>query len=177
MAARPLVVAGNTNRRCDGRLDSPHGQSRFACSVGPTGRTGGPADDKPGYEGSGFWARSSAAWQHGSGSEYPPLIQPGFGDHTTSLSMVGGVLAALLAAKTTGKGQVVETSLMRTGIYCNGWGVQEALHGKPAGSPAPRAKAGQPTIKAYTCAPDPEGGPDRIFLFGLETDRHWPPTA
>ena len=49
----------------------------------------GPAADKPGYEGSGFWARSSAAWQHTSfadGAEYPPLVAPGFGDHTTSLA-------------------------------------------------------------------------------------------
>ena len=30
--------------------------------------------------------------------------------------MVGGVLAALLSAKATGVGRVVETSLMRTGI-------------------------------------------------------------
>ena len=36
------------------------------------GRTGGPADDKPGYEGSGFWARSSAAWQFKADADFPP---------------------------------------------------------------------------------------------------------
>ena len=140
------------------------------------GRTGGPADDKPGYEGSGFWARSSAAWQHGSGSEYPPLIQPGFGDHTTSLSMVGGVLAALLAAKTTGKGQVVETSLMRTGIYCNGWPISShfarADVGRGPATPMSRQRSGNPLNNIYKA-----GDGQLFFLMQPSAQRHWPANA
>jgi crotonobetainyl-CoA:carnitine CoA-transferase CaiB-like acyl-CoA transferase len=87
-----------------------------ACILTGYGRVG-PDSNKPGYEGSGFWARSTAAAQHtADGGGYPPIIAPGFGDHTTALSAVGGILAALHAARESGRGSVVETSLLRTGM-------------------------------------------------------------
>ena len=40
-----------------------------------------------------------------------------FGDHITAISTVSGILAAVYERTKTGKGKVVETSLLRTGIY------------------------------------------------------------
>jgi crotonobetainyl-CoA:carnitine CoA-transferase CaiB-like acyl-CoA transferase len=151
----------------------PHLVCAYSTGWGSTG----PDADKAAYDASAFWSRSGMAMAGTPDAEDTTFGGVGNGDHVTGMSMVMGICAALFNRARGAAGRIVETSLFRTGIYCNGWGVQEALHGKPAGSPAPRAKAGQPTIKAYTCAPDPDGGPDRIFLFGLETDRHWPPTA
>ena len=37
------------------------------------------------------------------------------------------MLAALLQARATGKGAVVETSLMRTGIYANSWSTSRCV--------------------------------------------------
>ena len=42
--------------------------------------------------------------------------------------------------------------------------------------PAARDR-GQPTLHSYQCKADPGGGPDWLFLFGLDSERHWPPTA
>ena len=48
------------------------------------------------------------------------------------MSLVMGVCAALFdRARGGAPGRIVETSLFRTGIYCNGWGIQEALLGNP----------------------------------------------
>ena len=47
----------------------------------------------------------------------PPRYPGGNGDHTTCLSLVGGIMGALFHRERTGKGQLVETSLMKNGIW------------------------------------------------------------
>jgi crotonobetainyl-CoA:carnitine CoA-transferase CaiB-like acyl-CoA transferase len=51
----------------------------------------------------------------------PPQLPAGFGDMTTSMAAVAGISAALHARNTTGKGQIVDTSLLRTGGWVNFW--------------------------------------------------------
>ena len=53
--------------------------------------------------------------------EAPPHLRGGLGDHVTGLATTSGVLAALVERERSGRGQVVETSLLRTGMYCLGW--------------------------------------------------------
>ena len=49
--------------------------------------------------------------------EEPLPIRTASGDHITAISTVSGILAAVYERTQTGKGKVVETSLLRTGIY------------------------------------------------------------
>ena len=97
--------------------------------------------DKPAFDLTGFWNRSGLA-----ASTIPPDLEPftcrpGMGDHTTAMATLSGVLAALYERQKTGKGRLVETSLIRTGFYTLGWDASihlrygEAITAQPRGRP------------------------------------------
>ena len=73
--------------------------------------------DRPGFDIAAFWARSGVARLTTPKNETPMPIRTAAGDHTTSLATVAGILAALHERNATGKGRLVEMSLLRTGIY------------------------------------------------------------
>lgn len=75
--------------------------------------------------------------------------------------------AGVLHQRSTGEGCVVETSLLRTGMYVLGWdlGIQAAL-GKVARS-EPRDATQTPLMNCYRTADD-----RWLFLTCLEADRH-----
>ena len=104
------------------------------CSVSGFGLRG---DDRnrPIYDIGAFWARSGLSVQMADTDGVPLNARGGVGDHITALAAVSGVLAAVLEQRETGKGQVVEVSLLRTGAYVLGWdlGLQMTL-GKVAPS-------------------------------------------
>ena len=129
----------------------------------------GPDVDRAGYDVGAFWARSGLAHTLVAPGDNPPGVRSGQGDHTTGLSMCAGVMAALFDRERTGKGRVVETSLLRTGIYTIGWDVGVQLRfGKRTGTRR-REQNPAPQILNYAA------GDGRAFwLLGLEGDRHWP---
>lgn len=51
----------------------------------------------------------------------PFPCRPGFGDHVTALATLSGVLAALHERGQTGRGRLVEASLLRVGVYTLSW--------------------------------------------------------
>ena len=138
------------------------------CSVSGYGLHG---DDRnrPTYDIGAFWARSGLASQMADGDGNPLNARGGIGDHVTGLAALAGVLAAVLEQRHTGRGRVVEVSLLRTGAYVLGWdlGIQMAL-GKVAGA-EPRHRNQAPLMNPY------RAGDGRWFFFtGLEAD---PPPA
>ena len=129
----------------------------------------GPDVDRAGYDIGAFWSRSGLAHTTVAPDELPPGIRSGQGDHTTALSLASGVMAALFDRERTGKGRVVSTSLLRTGIYTIGWDVGVYLrYGKRQGTRA-RHKNPAPQMNCYRCS---DGR--AFWLLGLEGDRHWP---
>jgi hypothetical protein len=129
----------------------------------------GPDVDKAGYDIGAFWSRSGLAHTTVAPDELPPAIRSGQGDHTTGLSMAAGVLAALFDRERTGKGRVVSTSLLRTGIYTLGWDVGVYLRfGKRQSTKSSRTNPA-PQMNCYRCA---DGR--AFWLLGLEADRHFP---
>jgi len=149
------------------------------CLISGYGSTG-PERDTAGYEMSSFWARSSAAEAfRPAGEDFVPLLAGGFGDHTTALAAVGGVVAALLRAQRTGVGAVVETSLLRTGMYANSWSL--AYHMANGGEDVDDKQ------RPYTPVARHYGNPlsglyktldgSQIYLIGAEPIRHWPATC
>jgi crotonobetainyl-CoA:carnitine CoA-transferase CaiB-like acyl-CoA transferase len=131
----------------------------------------GPDRDRAGYDVGAFWARSSLAHTIVPPGQLPPSLRSGVGDHITGITITAGILAALLDRERTGEGRLVHTSLLRTGIYVNGWdiGIRQ-VYGRIA-TTRPRTTWSTPLINCYA-AGDGRG----FWLLGLEQDRHWPTT-
>jgi crotonobetainyl-CoA:carnitine CoA-transferase CaiB-like acyl-CoA transferase len=142
-----------------------------ACYVSGYGRRG-PDRDRPGYDVGSFWARSGLAASMTPEGADIPLMRGGMGDHVTGLAAAGGICAALVERARTGRGQVVETSLLRTGIYAIGWDTAIHQHFGKLAPPERRAVTINPMMNPYRAA---DGR--WFWLLGLEADRHWPPTA
>jgi crotonobetainyl-CoA:carnitine CoA-transferase CaiB-like acyl-CoA transferase len=77
----------------------------------------GPDADRPGMDAAAFWARAGlAALFRPKGGE-PVQLRTAFGDHVAALAIVSGVMAALYERERTGKGRLVEASLLRAAHY------------------------------------------------------------
>ena len=129
----------------------------------------GPDVDRAGYDIGAFWARSGLAHTTVAPDELPPAIRSGQGDHTTALALASGVMAALFDRERTGKGRVVSTSLLRTGMYTLGWDIGVFLRYGKRQSTKPSRENPAPLMNCY------RAGDGRAFwLLGLEADRHFP---
>jgi crotonobetainyl-CoA:carnitine CoA-transferase CaiB-like acyl-CoA transferase len=129
----------------------------------------GPDAHRPGYDVGAFWARSSLASSVVPPGQLPPAIRSGFGDHVTGMTLAGGICAALFDRERTGRGHLVSTSLLRTGLYCAGWDLGILLRLGKLQRTRPREAHPQPLVNCYAAA-DGRG----FWLLGLESDRHWP---
>lgn len=89
----------------------------------------GPDAEAGGYDSCTFWARSGAAV-----GVTPPGTEglcympgPGFGDSIGGMTIAGAIAAALLARERTGEPSVVDVSLLSTGVWANGLGIDISL--------------------------------------------------
>ncbi|NIJ40158.1 crotonobetainyl-CoA:carnitine CoA-transferase CaiB-like acyl-CoA transferase [Parvibaculum indicum] len=104
----------------------------------------GPDRDRPGFDIAAFYARSGVGWLQTVKGGEPVSLRTGIGDHTTSMATVGGILAAVFERQTTGKGRLVEASLLRAGIYAAGSDTAVQLRYGKLGSTKTRHEAIQP---------------------------------
>lgn len=81
----------------------------------------GPYANESAFDITAFWARSGVARAMIPTDQEPFPSRPGFGDHMTAITTVAGILAALHERHSTGKGRLVETSLLRAGSYAISW--------------------------------------------------------
>lgn len=114
-------------------------------------------------------ARSGLMMSCGEKGAPPTQILPGIGDEIGGLICAWGITAALYAREKTGRGQVVDTSLMGSMISTLGF-----IMAAPAmlGQEFPRevrAKAGNPLYNHYRCSDD-----RWIAIAHLDPDRYWP---
>ncbi len=77
----------------------------------------GEEKDRPGFDMAAFWARAGVAALTAPKGTEPFPLRVGQGDHTTGLATLSGILGALYEREKTGKGRLIEASLLRTGIY------------------------------------------------------------
>jgi len=77
----------------------------------------GEERDRPGFDMAAFWARAGACRTMAPDGVNPFPLRTAAGDHVTGLTTLGGIMGALYEREKTGKGRLVETSLLRTGIY------------------------------------------------------------
>lgn len=81
----------------------------------------GPYANEGAFDITAFWARSGVARAMIPTDQEPFASRPGFGDHMTAITTVAAILAALHERHATGKGRLVETSLIRAGAYAISW--------------------------------------------------------
>ena len=132
----------------------------------------GPDRDAPGYDMAAFSGRSGLAERATPTGAQPPILPGGLGDNVSALSLVSGICAALFHREKSGRGQVVATSLLRTGIYSIGMDVSSRMGLGRAASPPPRTRPQNPLMNLY-CAGDGKW----FWLVGAESERHWPGIA
>jgi crotonobetainyl-CoA:carnitine CoA-transferase CaiB-like acyl-CoA transferase len=131
--------------------------------------TTGPEAHRAGYDVGAFWARSGIAATLVPDDQAPPGLRGGLGDHVTGVTTAAGILGALLARERTGEGTVVETSLLRTGIYCIGWDMGIQLRFGRMAPTVGRDRVLNPMVNCYRAA---DGR--WFWLLGVEADRLWP---
>lgn len=104
----------------------------------------GPDADRPGMDVAAFWSRAGVGAITAPKGAEPFPIRTGMGDHVTSLATVAAVLAAVHERQRTGVGRLVETSLLRTGVYAIGSDMAIQLRFGKLASTRPRREAVQP---------------------------------
>lgn len=139
------------------------------CTVSAYG-WGGPDQDRPGYDIAAFYGRTGVAHEITTAGTPPAALLQGMGDAFTAMTAASGILAALLERQQTGRGRIVEASLMRAGMWALGGELgQQALGGSPK-PPRPRQASRTPLYNSY-CTADGHW----FFLVGVEARRHLPP--
>lgn len=130
---------------------------------------GGPDQDKAGYDVASFFGRTGIAHEITTQGTPPAALLQGLGDTFTAMAAVAGVLAALHERQTTGRGRMVEASLLRTGMWAlaGELGVQ-AMGGNPK-PPRPRDQSSMPMYNSYRTKDD-----RWLFLVGVQAGRQLP---
>jgi crotonobetainyl-CoA:carnitine CoA-transferase CaiB-like acyl-CoA transferase len=132
----------------------------------------GPDRDAPGFDMAAFSGRSGIADRATPPGGAPPILPGGLGDNVTAMALVGGIAGALFHRERSGKGQLVSTSLLRTGIYSIGMDVATRVGLGRIAPTLARTRAQNPLMNLYRAA-------DGLWLWlvGAESQRHWPGIA
>jgi len=132
----------------------------------------GPDADRPGMDSAAFWARSGLAAMFRPKGGDPVQLRTAFGDHVASLAIVSAVLAALHERHATGKGRLVDASLLRVAHYVGGsdFAIQHT-RGRIA-SNRPRKDAPNPLINYFQTADQ-----RWISLLQRQGEKDWPKLA
>ena len=145
---------------------------RAVYAVGSGGGPGAPDADRGGYDLASYWARTGiAAAVTAPGADLPANMPvAGFGDVTTGLALAGAIAAALVQRERTGKGGVVDVSLLGMGMWAAQTEVTATnLLGVDRFFKRERHEGANPLNAPYRTK---DGR--FIQLVMLEADRHWP---
>lgn len=132
----------------------------------------GPEADRPGMDAAAFWSRSGLASMFTPKGGEPIALRTAFGDHIAAMAIVAGVLAALHERSQSGKGRLVEASLLRAAHYAasSDLALQHGI-GRVS-SNKPRKQAPQPLINTFKTADD-----KWINLLTRQGEKDWPRLA
>ncbi|MBI1786174.1 MAG: CoA transferase [Acidobacteria bacterium] len=107
---------------------------------------------KPGYDMTGYWARSGLMDYIHNADADPAQSPAGFGDHPTSMAVFGAIMLALYHRQRTGQGIKVSTSLMANGAWSNSCLLQAALCGAEWTVKRTRRQPHNPLVNHYLSA-------------------------
>jgi crotonobetainyl-CoA:carnitine CoA-transferase CaiB-like acyl-CoA transferase len=132
----------------------------------------GPDADMPGYDASAFFSRGGMAHVLTPPELDRPIGQRGaMGDRNGAMALAFGMAAALLERTRTGKGSVVDVSLLATAMWTLSSDVLSALQGHQPRAISAAGPGGyvNPLVGTYRTK---DGR--HIQLVFLEADRYWP---
>ena len=131
---------------------------------------GGEEASTPSFDYTAYWARTGMMdLMHDAGTP-PGFLRPGVGDHAAAISLTAGILAALRARDRSGRGQIVDVSLLGVGLYVAGCDLATAAAAGVAPTQHNRSAPLNPLWNHY-----PTADGRWLFLVMVETDRYWPP--
>jgi crotonobetainyl-CoA:carnitine CoA-transferase CaiB-like acyl-CoA transferase len=153
-------------------LDSEALTNRFPGVVYAQGNgfgSRGPDADQAGYDNSAYWARGGLAHVlTPADRDYPIGPRGALGDRNGAMALAFGIAGALLKRTRTGKGSVVDVSLLAAAMWTLSSDLLAAI-----GGDVPRAAPGRgtpvnPLIGAYRTKDN-----RHIQLVFLQADRYW----
>lgn len=109
----------------------------------------GPDADKAGMDIASFWSRAGVGAITVPKGVEPFPIRTGVGDHICSLAAVSAMLAAVVERQRTGEGRLVESSLLRAGVYSIGSDMAIQLGLGKLGSTKGRRDSPQPLANFF----------------------------
>jgi crotonobetainyl-CoA:carnitine CoA-transferase CaiB-like acyl-CoA transferase len=113
----------------------------------------GEGADLPAFDQAAYWSRGGVAGSLTPKGHEPPLCRPAMGDAACALATVSATLSAVIERLRTGRGRLVETSLIRAGVYSIGWDMAIQLKWDRLGSQRTRKEVFNP-IQNYFLTKD-----------------------
>lgn len=131
----------------------------------------GPDKRRRGYDSTAWFARTGIMQLMKPKGEAPVFPAGGVGDHSTAMSLFAGIMMALFKREQQGEGSFVETSLIASGCWANGMGLQGALAGFDLGDYIDHGSR-SPFAMVYATR---DGG--HVILVFTNPDKEWPQFA
>jgi crotonobetainyl-CoA:carnitine CoA-transferase CaiB-like acyl-CoA transferase len=131
----------------------------------------GEAADLPAFDIAALWTRSGVAGATIPEGVDPFPCRPGMGDSICALATAAAALAALTERSTSGRGRLVETSLIRTGAYAIGWDLAIQLRYGEHNRALPRSRTQSPVANYFR---DADG---HWVSISVRAPRDWPGVA
>lgn len=132
----------------------------------------GPQGDhtnRPAFDELAYWSRAGIASILRRGPDEPPVGLVGaMGDLPSASALLSAILMALLRRHQTGRGGIVDVSLLQCGLWANGWALQPALAGVPRRPRGDRLHPMSPLYTMYQCR---DG--EWVQLAMPQPDRYW----
>jgi len=129
----------------------------------------GPEKNTGGYDSVAFWARSGVMDLLHETDTAPNISRPAYGDSITSLSLLAGLMAALLIRERTGVGQEIEVSLFNTATWVLGFDISGCLVTNEDAMRPQRRTMGNPIRNLYPTRDK------RWIMLGMTNAQHyWP---
>ncbi|MBV8274096.1 MAG: CoA transferase, partial [Verrucomicrobia bacterium] len=132
----------------------------------------GPEADKPGFDITGYWARSGLMQFTRDGASPPVAPVAASGDHATAMSLFAGIVSGLYRRERTGKGCHVQTSLIANGVWAASMWLQAALQGAKFPDPIDRHHMPNALFASYRTQDD-----RWVMLAFIQEDKNWPDFA
>ena len=130
----------------------------------------GPMTNAPGYDAGAFWAGTGMLdTLRSQDNGRLPTLPGASGDHATSLALFSGINLALFHRERTGAGNLVDVSLLRSGLWCNGMYLAVASASKKGIQSIKDPNRIGPTFRGYVTK-----DLQTIHLLGYQTGRHLP---
>ena len=112
----------------------------------------GAEADRPAFDELAYWARGGIGRTLAPADEPPVQLVGAMGDLPSGVALVAGVMTALFRRERGEGGAIVDVSLLGTGLWTNGWELQQALIGQPRRPTQPREARLSPLYNCYRCA-------------------------